>query len=91
MSKEKYDEDFQREAVKLILTSGKSQREIARDLGVPEWQLSGWKKKFMSELNGDTPLAQAADQRIKVLEKEVSILRQERDILKKAMGITLKP
>ena len=91
MSKEKYDDDFQREAVKLILTSGKSQREISRDLGVSEWQLSAWKKKFKAEMNGDTPLGQSADERIRALEKENAILKQERDILKKAMGITLKP
>lgn len=89
MSRDKYDEDFQRDAVRLIYTSGKTQRQIASDLGVSAWLLSGWKKKFRHEFVVGGDLATSAEERIKALEKEVSVLRQERDILKKAMGITL--
>ena len=37
--KENYTEEFKREAVRLILTSGKTQRQIAKELGVTEWAI----------------------------------------------------
>lgn len=90
MSKKKYDEDFQKETVRLIYASGKSQREIAKDLGLSEWQVSTWKKKYSHEFEKGGKHERTAEAKIKELEKENATLRQEREILKKAMGITLK-
>ena len=90
MSKEKYDETFQREAVRLIYTSGKTQRAIAVELGVSEWLISTWKKKYATEFEPGGSSSISAEARIRELEKENAILRQEREILKKAMGITFR-
>ena len=43
----RYDEEFKRQAVELVIHSGKSQAQIARELGVSEYSLTLWK---MAEL-----------------------------------------
>jgi len=88
--KEKVTEEFKKEAVRLVLTSGKTQKAIAKDLGVTEWSISTWKKEFDLEKPENSELKLVADERIRQLEKEVTTLKQERDILKKAMGIVSK-
>jgi len=88
--KENYTEEFKKEAVRLVLTSGKTQRQIAKDLGVTEWAISTWKKKYDLNDQANADLRLSADERIRQLEKENANLRQERDILKKAMGIVSK-
>ena len=83
--KENHSEEFKKEAVRLVLTSGKSQRQIAKELGVSEWSISTWKKQFDLDKPENAELKLSVDERIRQLEKEVSTLTQERDILKKAI------
>lgn len=92
MGKEKrYGEEFQREAVRLYLTSGKSQFVLAQELGISAGTLAYWRRKYDLEQPGNEALKVAADERVRQLEKEVTKLRQERDILKKSLGIALNP
>lgn len=88
--KENHTEEFKKEAVRLVLTSGKTQRKIAKELGVSEWAISTWKKEFDLEKPENQELKISAEERIRQLEKENATLIQERDILKKAMGIVSK-
>ena len=88
--KENHTEEFKKEAVRLLLTSGKTQRQIAKELGISEWSISTWKRQFDLDKPENAELKLSADERIRQLEKEVSTLTQERDILKKAMGIVSK-
>ena len=50
MPKSRFTREFQDEAVRLVLTSGRSQRAIADDLGVNRSTLARW----MAELPGHT-------------------------------------
>ena len=84
----RYTEEFKKEAVRLALESGKSQGKIANDLGVNTNSLGAWIKKAREESGGE--YTEAADQEIKRLRRELSIVTQERDILKKAVGIFSK-
>jgi len=88
--KENHTEEFKKEAVRLVLTSGKTQKQIAKELGVSEWAISTWKKEFDLEKPQNRELKISAEERIRQLEKENATLIQERDILKKAMGIVSK-
>jgi len=88
--KENFTDEFKREAVRLVLTSGKTQKAISKELGVSEWAISVWKKEYSAESPGNEEIKVLAEERIRQLEKENSTLRQERDILKKAMGIVSK-
>lgn len=84
----KYTEEFKREAVRLMETSGKPIAELARDLGINDNNLYRWRGVYGGELqkagNGSVSEMEAE---LKRLRREVEVLRQERDILKKAMSI----
>jgi transposase len=84
-SRRKFDSTFKREAVELWLNSGRSAREIAAELGLRENQLHLWKKAFAAA----PPPASEAELRAEVaaLRRENVQLRQQRDILKKTLGI----
>ena len=83
-----YTEEFKREAVRLMETSGKSIAQIARDLGINDNNLYRWRGLYSSltqaNVNGSVSEMEAE---LKRLRREVEVLRQERDILKKAMSI----
>jgi transposase len=85
-----YTKEFKIEAVRLLERSGRTQGEIADELGVSRSSLCRWKKKY-SENGAEAFPGQGnltpEKERIRQLEREVEILRQERDILKKAVTI----
>jgi transposase len=83
----RYDEEFQRNAVNLWIQSGKSAAEISKDLGVSGFSLSRWKNKYLAE---EGPLQDALKTENERLRKEIVELKQEREILKKSVGIFSK-
>jgi transposase-like protein len=46
----RYDEEFKRQAVELVIHSGRNQAQIARELGVSEYSLSLWKRAYLGHL-----------------------------------------
>lgn len=75
--------EFRREAVRLALTSGRTRREIAEDLGVGLSTLTRWlgRERDAGEPS-EAPIDLHAE--LKRLRRENAVLKQERDILKKA-------
>jgi len=76
-------EEFRNEAVRIALTSGQSQKQIADDLGIGLSTLGKW----IAARNHDEQMTGADDgkeREMARLRKENKILREERDILKKA-------
>jgi len=43
----RYGEEFKRQAVELLIHSGKSQRQVAKELDVSEYSLTLWKKAYL--------------------------------------------
>jgi transposase len=84
----KFDRNFKQQAVALWLQSGKSAREIAAELGIGENLLYAWHQQYAPA----TP-AQEADlaSELQRLRRENAHLRQQRDILKKTLGIISEP
>ena len=85
-----YDKEFKLNAVTLYLTSGRSYKEISEELGVPYNTLSGWvvsHKKDGDEAFPGKGHLKSSDEEMMQLRKELAIAREERDILKKALGI----
>ena len=80
----KFDAAFKRDAVALWLNSGKSAREIASDLGLEERHLYLWKK---SHAPLDPKGSGELERELAALRRENAFLRQQRDILKKTLGI----
>jgi transposase len=88
--RKQYTREFKMEAVRLLETSGKSSSQLERDLGIGHGNLWRWKQQFAADgkdaFPGHGRLTPEQD-RLRQLERENEILRQERDILKKAIAI----
>ena len=92
-----YSEEFKKDAVGHGLTSEKTVEEVARDLGIAHSNLRRWRAQYGK--NGELSFPGNGKQRltpqeeeIRKLKKELYDVRQERDILKKALAIfTKKP
>ena len=85
-----YTKEFKIEAVRLLQRSGRSQEAIAEELGIGSSSLSRWKKKYGEHGEEAFPgrgKLRPEDERVRQLERENTILRQEREILKKALAI----
>lgn len=94
--KRKFDAEFKKQAVKLLLDSEKSAAEIAQDLGIGTSMLYKWKRAYTSSPDscfagkGHAIPKTGRDAEIERLKRENEDLRMERDILKKAAAIFLK-
>jgi len=77
--------EFKREAVRLAYESGRRLVDVARELEVRPDLIRRWRRN----LSGGTPgrAATTEEQEIRRLQRKVSELREERDILKKALAI----
>lgn len=85
-----YSREFKQEAVELVLEGGISVAQAARDLGVPESALWRWKKQYEDDPEQAFPgkgHLKPQDEELHRLRRELARVRQERDILKKAVGI----
>ena len=86
----RYTREFKLEALSLARTSGKSIAQIERDLGLSQGLLYYWKRQFKADGEQAFPgngKLKSDDEAMRQLKRENEILRQERDILKKALAI----
>lgn len=85
-----FTKEFKLEAVQLVQTSGKSQVQVARDLGIADSTLHHWGKEFAdggaNAFVGSGHQSAEAEE-VRRLKRELEGTRQERDILKKALAI----
>jgi len=87
-ARRKFDPAFKRDAVALWLSSGKSAREIGAELGITQRHLHTWHKKHAPA----TPTQRSQmETELVALRCENALLRQQRDILKKTLGILSEP
>lgn len=96
MSKEPkiYTKEFKIEAVRLAETSGKSITEIARDLGVSDSTIHNWRKQLSQHGEQAFPGSghqTPQEEELRRLKRELEVVKQERDILKKAILIFSRP
>jgi transposase len=92
-TRRKYDREFKRQAVEHWLASGKTAVQIGRELGINPNRLYVWRDRL-------APKAQSKDlsrgreeleAEIAQLRRDNESLRQQRDILKKTLGILSEP
>jgi transposase len=88
-----YDKQFKLDAVSLTTTGGRRLTEVARDLGIEPNTLHRWRREFQGDGNGAFPgkgNLTPQDEQLRHLERELKNVSEERDILKKALGIFSK-
>jgi len=88
----RYEEEFKRQAVELVIHSGKTQAQIARELGVSEYSLTLWKREYLGyvrpgQLDGKQMSPEEMLEKIRQQQSEIEYLKRQREILKKAMSI----
>ena len=92
MSKQRktYTREFKLEAIRLAETSGRSIAQVERELGLSPGTIFHWRQDLQRHgaeaFPGQGHLL-PSDERLRQLERENAILRQERDILKKAIAV----
>lgn len=88
VSGKRYDAVFKREAVENWIKTGKPGTQIARELGISYPSLKDWKRHYHGNAmpQRDDPAAE-----IRALKSELARVREQRDILKKTLGIFTEP
>ena len=79
MANKKYTKEFKLDAVRLALSSDKSQAQVARNLGLRDNVLYNWVSKYRVEVLESTH-SMMPEQELVVLRKENAQLEQEKAI-----------
>jgi transposase len=85
-----YPPEFRAEAVRLIRASGKTIPEVSKDLGVSEQSLRTWVKQADIDAGRREGLTTTEREELGRLRREVRVLREEREILKKAAAFFIR-
>jgi transposase len=91
--RKKYARDFKLEAVRLITGQDMTIAQVSKDLGINPGLLGRWKKEFQSDTSQAFPgkgHLKPEEEELRRLRRENALLRQERDILKKATAFFAK-
>lgn len=92
----KYTEEFRRDAVELVRSSGRPINEVARELGMSHQTLRNWVRRQEKPAQPQGAVAGAGlsaadkDAEIARLRAEVAELRVEKEILRKAAAYFAK-
>jgi transposase len=95
VKRKKYSKLFKLDALQMYENGEKSMAQVERELGITEGLLAKWRDELQRAKdptqafpgNGNLP---EAEERIRQLERENAQLRQEKEILKKVLGIYSK-
>jgi transposase len=84
-----YSQEFKIEAVRLITEKGYSVAEASRNLGIDYSILRRWKNQLADDSQNAFPgkgRLKASDEELRKLKRELERVKEERDILKKALA-----
>ncbi len=86
----KFDETYKRHAVELTLHGDRTVKTVAKELGLPAWQLYEWRKLYAPRPGDGGPPPQTLEDAVQENERlraEVIRLRERESVLKKSLGI----
>jgi transposase len=85
-----YSLEFRQEAVRLLRTSGRSVPQLAAELGVSSQSLRNWRRQLAVDDGSEPGLTRDERDELRRLRREVKVLAEEREILKKAAAFFVK-
>jgi len=91
MKRRSFDPEFKLEAVRMVVKQGRAVREVAEALEIRPDQLRAWKRQLEAE--GQLEAAEAGgspEEELRRVKRELEVVRQERDFLKKAAAFFAK-
>ena len=88
----RYDEEFKRNAVNMLVMGGRPLKVLANELGVSDTALRIWRERYLTEADRHPrgegmPTPREMIGEISRLKKELAHVTWQRDILKKAASI----
>ncbi|WP_326758639.1 transposase [Streptomyces phaeochromogenes] len=88
----RYTEEFKRDAIALVDSSGKTVTAVARELGISSESLRGWYRKAKVDRGEGAPgdLSSAERDELRQLRRQVREQQQTIEILKKATAFFVK-
>jgi transposase len=88
MAGRSYSLEFKQEALRLVREQHLSKSQVSRDLGITTETLRRWMDEYPAPEGSSTaPPNESPAAELARLRRENELLRMERDILKKAVGI----
>jgi transposase len=85
-----HDKEFRMAAVRLAVTTDKPIKEIAEELGVSDTAIRNWVSLYGKGIEDGTNFTPEEHEELVQLRKDLRRVTEERDILKKALGILSK-
>jgi transposase len=89
-SRRKFTKEFKAETVALIRRSGKSIAEVCREMGLPESSVHRWLAQDDIDRGQRDGLTTAERDELAPLRRELRVVREERDVLAKAIAFFTK-
>src|SRR5215212_8947074 len=86
----RFSEEFKRDAVELVRTTGRPIAQIARELGIYDSTLGNWVRQDRIDRGEAEELTSDERARLRALEAENTKLRMERDLLKRTVAFWVK-
>ncbi len=89
-SRRRFNKEFKAETVGLVRHSGKSIAEICRDVGLSESSVHRWLAQADVDAGQRDGLTTAERKELSRIRRELRVVREERDVLAKAIAFFTK-
>jgi transposase-like protein len=89
-TRRQFTQEFKRDAVELVRTSGRPIAQIANELGIYDSTLGNWVRQDRIDRGEREGLSSDERERLREVERENTRLRMERDLLKRTVAFWVK-
>jgi transposase len=87
----RFDPEFRRGAVRIVIESGRPIAQVARELGINEGTLGNWVARDRQARGGvDASLSESERAELQRLRRELAEAQMERDVLKRSVALWVK-